>query len=67
MFTMETQRNTCSTMTPGNTLVLLWAHYQSETQAPVYHILTLTTAIFSYVIGSWKLSANDFFLLVLKL
>ena len=30
-------------------------------QAPVYDILPSTTAVFSYVIGSWKLSANEQF------
>ena len=37
-------------------------------QALVYDILPSTTAVFSYVIGSRKLSANEhfFFLLVLK-
>ena len=37
-------------------------------QALVYDILPSTTAVFSYAIGSRKLSANEqFFLLVLKL
>ena len=36
-------------------------------QALVYDILSSTTAVFSYAIGSRKLSANEqFFLLVLK-
>ena len=30
-------------------------------QALVYDILPSTTAVFSYVIGSWKLSANEQF------
>ena len=30
-------------------------------QTPVYDILPSTTAVFSYVIGSWKLSANKQF------
>ena len=34
---------------------------QSELQALVYDILPLTTAVFSYAIGSRKLSANEQF------
>ena len=30
-------------------------------QTLVYDILSSTTAIFSCIIGSWKLSANEFF------
>ena len=30
-------------------------------QELVYDILPSTTAVFSYIIGSWKLSANKFF------
>ena len=33
----------------------------SKLQALVYDILPSTTAVFSYVIGSWKLSANEQF------
>ena len=40
---------------------------QRKLQALVYDILPSTTAVFSYTIGSRKLSANEqFFLLVLK-
>ena len=35
-------------------------------QALVYDILPSTTAVFSYAIGSRKLSADEQFLLVLK-
>ena len=35
-------------------------------QALVYDILPSTTAVFSYVIGSRKLSANEQFFVVLK-
>ena len=35
-------------------------------QAPVYDILPSTTAVFSYAIGSRKLSANEQFFVVLK-
>ena len=41
--------------------------FQPKLQALVYDILPSTTAVFSYAIGSRKLSANEqFFLLVLK-
>ena len=39
----------------------------SKLQALVYDILTSTTAVFSYAIGSTKLSANEQFLLLLLL
>ena len=40
---------------------------RAKLQALVYHILPSTTAVFSYTIGSRKLSANEhFFFLVLK-
>ena len=39
---------------------------QPKLQALVYDILPSTTAVFSYAIGSRKLSANEQFLLVLK-
>ena len=40
---------------------------QPKLQAPVYDILPSTTAVFSYAMGSRKLSANEqFFSLVLK-
>ena len=38
----------------------------AKLQALVYVILPSTTAVFSYIIGSWKLSANEQFSLVLK-
>ena len=34
---------------------------QSKLQVLVYDIFPSTTAVFSYVIGSWKLSANEQF------
>ena len=44
---------------------LVWV--KGKLQALVYGILPSTTAVFSYAIGSRKLSANkQFFLLVLK-
>ena len=39
---------------------------QSKLQALLYDILPSTTAVFSYTIGSRKLSANEQFLLVLR-
>ena len=37
-------------------------NYVLKLQAVVYDILPSTAAVFSYVIGSWKLSANEEFL-----
>ena len=37
------------------------ARFWRKLQALVYDILPSTTAVFSYVIGSWKLSANEQF------
>ena len=43
-------------------LMVLWRIYpQYKLQALVYDILPSTTAVFNYVIGSWKLSANEQF------
>ena len=40
--------------------------YKYKLQALVYDILPSTTAVFSYAIGSRKLSANEQFFVVLK-
>ena len=38
-----------------------WCQGEGKLQALVYHILPSTTAVFSYAIGSRKLSANEQF------
>ena len=40
--------------------------HRTKLQALVYDIIPSTTAVFSYAIGPRKLSANEYFLLVLK-
>ena len=44
----------------------LWVLLDHKFQALVYDIFPSTTAVFSYVIGPGKLSANEQFFAVLK-
>ena len=41
--------------------ILVWLGVNCTLQALVYDILPSTTAVFSYIIGSWKLSASEQF------
>ena len=41
--------------------ILVWLGVNCTLQALVYDIPPSTTAVFSYIIGSWKLSANEQF------
>ena len=57
IFTMGLFQRDCETglARPGS------VRLERKLQAPVYDILPSTTAVFSYAIGSRKLSANDQF------
>ena len=48
----------------GGRIFFFWVNFLCNLQASVYDILPSTTAVFSYAIGSRKLSANEQFFYV---